>query len=71
MFSFLQCYLATFPLILPNDLNVQVYCDNKDLVNRLSPAANQQILAAPYKMTTPLLERFKDTQDLAVACGTD
>jgi len=34
--SFLQQYLATFPLVLPTEYGVQVYCDNKGLVNQLN-----------------------------------
>jgi len=31
--SFLQRYIATFPLVLPHQLTVQVYCDNKGLID--------------------------------------
>jgi len=34
--SFLQRYLATFPLVLPANYTVQVYCDNKGLVDWLN-----------------------------------
>jgi len=31
--SFLQQYITTFPLVLPHQLTVQVYCNNKGLIN--------------------------------------
>jgi len=40
--SFLQQYLATFPLVLPMEYRVQVYCDNKGLVDQLNCKATHQ-----------------------------
>jgi len=34
--SFFQRYLATFPLVIPPNLTIRAYCDNKGIVDRLN-----------------------------------
>jgi len=40
--TFLQSYIATFPLILPYNLTIHAYCYNKGLMDQLNCKANQQ-----------------------------
>jgi len=59
--SFLQCYLATFPLVLPMAYTIQVYCDNKGLVDQLNHTANQKYPCDTIQDDYPIIAKIQHT----------
>ncbi len=68
--SFLQRYLATFPLVLPTEYGVQVHCDNKGLVDRLNRKATHQYprdsIMDDYPIIGEIQHKIKELHPIAV-----
>jgi len=59
--SFLQWYIATFPLVLPNKLTVQVYCNNKGLIDQLNHQTHQKYPRDTIQDNYPLIGEIQKT----------
>jgi len=59
--SFLEQYIATFLLVLPNLLTVQVYCDNEGLIDWLNQLAHQKYPCDTIQDDYPLISKIQKT----------
>jgi len=61
VFSFLQRYLATFPLVLLVNYTVQVYCNNKGLVDQLNRKATHKYPGDAIKDNYQIIGEIQQT----------